>query len=1192
SPAKSPSRPSESHPSTKPRTGTIGRSGMPSLSAISAPPNKSTKQSSSSTITPSNSATQLSTSRLTPASAAKRGSLSRTPGSSPGGTSDDFHFSSERAKDLSDGDSSSSLLGKRALRSRPSLSSTVRGGINTNGLTKELEDLKTKLRMLEKKRVEDREKLKDIENLQADKEKYEGIITKLQTKYQPQALELSNLRKAMKELEAKYEESERLQAEHDSILEMATLDREMAEETAEAIKMEYEALKSKAEELELEVEVLREENRELSSGMSPEERSSAGWLQLEKTNERLREALIRLRDMTQQQEADLKKQVEELEADLEDYSALKSNYEATKERLRVSEANMEDLKQQVEALGAEDMIEELTEKNMQYQEQVTELKAVIEDLEHLRELNDELEVNHTETEKQMQEELDFLERLYNEQRRKVAQQDETIADLEYTLTRFRDLVSTLQSDLEDMRVTQQLTESEANDLTVRSRAMIDLNMKLQSSISKAQTKTIDIELSRMEAEEAEQHLEIMKLYLPEYFETEKNPVLAFLRFKRISFKASLMNTTVKERMADSTTPISSQDIFSSYDLLEKLTLISSLCKRFMTFMSSCTGEEFLNFGGALYELEPVERNLNHYIDGLRKNEINEKTSSIELQRSTSLLLHLSETLLPNTLQMHADEIGTRSIMVQTYLDNTASALTHLRTTISRKIPAIEGDEDGPFLLQKLDSLAAHARGGKVLAGRTTRALEELKARLLTPPKDCAEIFEKSEGLTGSIAEFSRTLGSKLVELTEDAERTEPPSSTEMTDCMNKLVPSGTTSSDEATTYITKQLQIISTNLEELATISTDISQTVEFERLQPPWVTRSEELKSNKVVPPDADEEIRRLRNAVHEAGTALGVKDRNIEEQTIKIELLESRMKDSVKKAEMLKDVQAELEKLKAERKELVQITEKQSNDLSNMEQEREEFRLRLEKAKRVSASPDALSGAALPVSEVASSELLRENDHLRSEIASLQAAIRYTREENRRANLLDPHAVQRINNLRSWLDTPLVKTPQCAGEEELQQAGIDECHDVFSHLILLAKNSSLVSLKSTLPRDETSRLAWRPFKTTTRYHVSKQRDDYESWISWKEDVARRERERARRLEAIKLARLRRKEAEPPTLYEVYSSAYYSSSSLSHEAKPYDPSQGMMDRTFKLLGKLQKHEANESPILAGHVSMINLEES
>ena len=82
---------------------------------------------------------------------------------------------------------------------------------------------------------------------------------------------------------------------------------------------------------------------------------------------------------------------------------------------------------------------------------------------------------------------------FSDQVRKIAQQHEVIEDLEYTLSRFRELVTNLQSDLEDMRASQQISETEASDLTTRSRAMMDLNMKLQASVSKAQTKSIDVE---------------------------------------------------------------------------------------------------------------------------------------------------------------------------------------------------------------------------------------------------------------------------------------------------------------------------------------------------------------------------------------------------------------------------------------------------------------------------------------------------------------------------------------------------------------------------------------------------------------------------------------------------------------------------------------------------------------------------
>ena len=69
------------------------------------------------------------------------------------------------------------------------------------------------------------------------------------------------------------------------------------------------------------------------------------------------------------------------------------------------------------------------------------------------------------------------------------------------------------SDLEDLRASQQITEQEAEELTARSRSMMDINMKLQLSAAKAQNKTIDLELRRMEAEEAMEHLQIVQVFM-------------------------------------------------------------------------------------------------------------------------------------------------------------------------------------------------------------------------------------------------------------------------------------------------------------------------------------------------------------------------------------------------------------------------------------------------------------------------------------------------------------------------------------------------------------------------------------------------------------------------------------------------------------------------------------------------------
>lgn len=1055
--------------------------------------------------------------------------------------------------------------------------------MQSSTVTRELDELKTKLKVMEKKRGEDRDKLKMLEQLQSERDKFEGIIQKLQAKYQPQQVELSELRKKLKEAQARLEETEQIQAEHDTVVEMATLDREMAEETADAYKHECEVLKAKLEELQLEVDVLRDENEEFGQGMSPEERSSQGWLQMVKTNERLREALMRLRDMTQQQESDLKDHIRELEQDLEDYAAIKSQYETTREKLLASENNVEDLKQQLEtALGAEEMIEELADKNMRYQEEINELNAAIEDLEALKEINDELEYNHVETEKQLQEEIDYKDNLFSEQCRKITQQDEVIEDLEYTLVRFRELVSTLQGDLEDMRASQQISEAEASDLTNRSRAMIDLNMKLQASASKAQTKTIDVETGRMEAEEAALHLSIVKLYLPEYYEGERNSVLALLRFKRVSFKASLINSTIRERNSDqSSASVSQEDFFTAHDVLEKLLWISSLCDRFTSYIESCSAESFSSIKGALFEMEPVERTLNFWLEGLKKNEISMSKCAVELQRSIALLSHLAETMLPTSLEVSAGELSMLSLLTQSYLDHSASCLSRLRFLLQSKIFVPEGgNEEIPLLLSKMDGLSSQARGSKVAMGKIYRAVSDLQARSLALPSDATEPFKKVEESAKGLSTLSRQLGENIMALINDEARTEPLSLAETLDSLSQTSLSFDQASEpksennDAMSLIGNKLRGISDSLEELDSISSNLSLTTEFEKRLAPWIARSEELKSNKTISPDADEKIRQLRSEIQEASTALGVKDKTIEEQAIKVELIESRMREASKKASMVKELEAKIEEMQAQHTDLADTVEKQRKDLEATEAERDELKSRLDRVKRASGTTGVTTVDGLVVDGGVSLATMHENEALRAEVKSLQAAVRFLREENRRANMLDPYSIQRAADMHSWLDVPLTQSANTnisIQREKVQQTAA-ESRDAFAHLLKLTKDSKVSDLRSSMPLttgdSPESRTAWRPSKTKLRYQVLQQRENFERWAEWCDDIVAHEREQDR-LALAKKERLLREQARK----------HHMSRKDSMAAGEF----GMMGRAWRILGMQHQQQSQgderKSPI-------------
>ena len=67
------------------------------------------------------------------------------------------------------------------------------------------------------------------------------------------------------------------------------------------------------------------------------------------------------------------------------------------------------------------------------------------------ELNDELQINHTENAKQMQDDIEFKETLLAKQAKRASVQDQTTQDLEYTVTRIRNLPRSMQIDLEAMR---------------------------------------------------------------------------------------------------------------------------------------------------------------------------------------------------------------------------------------------------------------------------------------------------------------------------------------------------------------------------------------------------------------------------------------------------------------------------------------------------------------------------------------------------------------------------------------------------------------------------------------------------------------------------------------------------------------------------------------------------------------------
>ncbi len=509
---------------------------------------------------------------------------------------------------------------------------TQNASISSAAMDREVEDLKSKIRLLEKKRTEDAEQLKSLDKIKADRERFEKIIQKLEKKYQPYQQTMTDLKKQLKEAETKIKDLEKETADNELLAETATISREMAKQAAEGLQAEVADLKLQVESLSLDVEIAEEEKLALEDDLTLEEKGGDGSKNTGRENRKLKASLTELREKSQEDETKLKAQVTELQEDVQELEKVKKEYHITKEKLLESEARVEDLKIQVDDAGTQnELIEELTEKNLEMTAKIDELRKANAELEEIKKLDAELEVHSEDEKRKLQQNIEYQQELLDDEHRKVAKQEALIDDLEQTVAQYKGLVGELQTDLNDLRASQQSTAVEANDLSNRSRAIMDLNLKLQASASKTTIKTIDLELRKMDAQESLEHLAIVQHFLPEAYSTDRDSVLSHLRFMRVGFKANLLREFLRERMADQVTETK---VFFGCEIVGELTWIWALAAMFESFISSCSVQQFAKVEGALYDLEPVERALNAWIEGVKRDELDQKKCASEVKRYT------------------------------------------------------------------------------------------------------------------------------------------------------------------------------------------------------------------------------------------------------------------------------------------------------------------------------------------------------------------------------------------------------------------------------------------------------------------------------------------------------------------------------------------------------------------------------
>lgn len=530
-------------------------------------------------------------------------------------------------------------------------------------LRRQVTDLNEKLETLRIRRSEDKERLREFDKMKTQYETLQEFKGKIMDAQSSLQRELQRAKQEAKDaIEARDIHQEEMSELAENV-ELITLDKEMAEEKAETLALELESAKERIEELLLDLEILKTEMQEKSmikadggatgnegiGGMSVYE-----FKQLEQQNVRLKETLVRLRDLSAHEKHEIQKLHKELELKKSEVQELQRIKEKLTTRVDELEAQFVDLQEQVDAaLGAEEMVEQLADKKMELEDRVKSLEEEIAELEALEDVHEQLVEQNHELELDLREELDMAHAAKREALREKDAALETVLDRDQTILKFRELVSRLNEQAMDLR---DKVNHESSGRENRLTETIDFKQVFAES--KAHTRAIDLQLRQIELTQSNEHVKYLLAYMPEVFMSrggDHDAILVILLVSRIVFKAGIIVAQTRDRFA----PVSLIDrnaIMQGHTvhqfafrsrLLHHIHNLQSVMHQFLYGLSSCNPEVLLKVGASLPEMIAQEKIIDAIVELLKNNQLDENSSSEGLEKCVNFFNAMYSVLLAN-----------------------------------------------------------------------------------------------------------------------------------------------------------------------------------------------------------------------------------------------------------------------------------------------------------------------------------------------------------------------------------------------------------------------------------------------------------------------------------------------------------------------------------------------------------------
>lgn len=932
--------------------------------------------------------------------------------------------------------------------------------------TLQIRDLTEKLETLKMRREDDRDKLKDHDKLKMQLEHLLEFKAKIMESQASLQRDLQRARQDAKEaIEAREAHAEEM-ADMAEAVEMATLDREMAEEKAETLQLELEVARERLEEVTLDLEILKTEMQQkmaslVEGGGTPIGENIGGggistyeMKQLEQQNARLRETLVRMRDMSAHEKHEHQKLLKDMDQKKSEIAELARTKEKLSSRIDSMEHQLADLQEQVDAaLGAEEMVVILGEQKLTLEERVTALLEEVAELEQLQDMNDQLVESNAELELDLREELDLAHAATREALREKEAALETIADRESTIVKFREVVQKLQ---EQSLSLQQRLEKESSKSGAATVLPEIIDFKKMFSETKAHTKAIDLELRRVDVEQLQQHIGLLKAFMPDTFLNrggDYDALLVLLLVPRLIYKTDILLGQIRDKFP-AVEKIDRQTIIKGHSIEQYafrcrlsyyINAVQAILHQFQHALNACKTEALLKVGSNYPEMSAQEKVIDRFVDLVKRDQLDENVPlealekfvgyfntmfpvlfGIEnIQNHTQLLNDNVKSLANACDAINNDAFVIRNLIESANIGDIALLTQHIISTVDllhqqlklvkRRLPTDSNIVNLGLNKEVFENMyQCYQHAGKIL--KTVQDIVKTSVHAITNSGDSEKGLSQEK-----IKDLAINASDKIYEQDDLG----PVQS--IKNSLNFIL-----------TQITQVAQFLHDNEYEITTANKNEEKTV------PPIQIRAkavrQELEQTKTLTSkleNKESDIKELRKTIKE-------KQEHLSEMTIRKELAEKKLGNVNKDYELtIEKLQRKLDELqhqfKKKEKEYEDTLDHLQVDIDSLEHEKGEMREKLKQYNRKSNVDVSKSTSGSQLSSMTTSGngpnlpiAVRDSPLLMQEIENLQSL--FMKERDSRLNLQNVELKKQLDSLKPL---PTFKTTQDAGLDKLYKEG-----------------------------------------------------------------------------------------------------------------------------------------------------------